>query len=184
MAATRICSVPDCSNPRKGRDTMCGPHAYRRNRYGSPTGGGTFHGQPRAFLEAMVSTDSNECVFWPFGSGYASIRVNGRYRKCHNLMCEMAHGPAPAPTLEAAHSCGNGHLGCVNPRHLRWATQDENRSDKVAHRRLGGKLSEEQVLLLRSLAGTEPIPSLAARFGISRASVHDIVTRRRWSWLP
>ena len=164
---------------------MCASHAYRRRRYGSPVGGGTFHGQPVAFLEGLLGTDSEDCIFWPFGegAGYASVRYKGRLRKGHNIMCEMAHGPAPTSKHVSAHSCGNGKVGCVNPNHVRWATAAENVFDKISHGRLGGRLTAGQVKSIRRLHATMTATAIAQRFKVSRQCVSDIIGRRRWQWL-
>jgi hypothetical protein len=80
--------------------------------------------------------DGDDCLVWPFAhdaKGRGRIKVDG---KCHNAsrhMCKMAHGEPPREGLCAAHSCGRGHMGCVNPKHLRWATLLENAADMVAH---------------------------------------------------
>lgn len=46
-------------------------------------------------------------------------------------MCKLKNGDPPTPDHEAAHSCGNGKHGCINPNHLRWATDAENMADTV-----------------------------------------------------
>jgi hypothetical protein len=51
----------------------------------------------------------------------------------HRLMCQLAHGDPPTPDHIAAHSCGRGHEGCVNPNHLSWKTYSENELDKRVH---------------------------------------------------
>lgn len=63
--------------------------------------------------------------------GYGLIRIDGVMCRVHRLVCIRRHGPPPTDDLEAAHSCGNA--GCVNPRHIRWATRFENAADKKLH---------------------------------------------------
>src|SRR6185503_14814151 len=85
----------------------------------------------------------DDCLIWPFcrtQSGYGHIGYEGKLWTAHRLMCQVAHGEPPTPKHVAAHECGNGHLGCVNPRHLRWKTQSENQHDRKAQgRREGGR---------------------------------------------
>lgn len=33
-------------------------------------------------------------------------------------MCELVYGKPPMPKHQAAHNCGKGNLGCINPKHL------------------------------------------------------------------
>jgi hypothetical protein len=83
-----------------------------------------------------VSFDSEECLTWPFTriSGYAgTVLVEGRHQRACRVMCALAHGPAPTPGLETAHSCGKGDEACINPKHLRWATHTENGADRKLH---------------------------------------------------
>jgi hypothetical protein len=54
-------------------------------------------------------------------------------------MCLLAHGEAPPGKNIVAHWCGNAK--CVSPRHLRWATQQENADD---NRRLGVKMGRRK----------------------------------------
>src|SRR5690606_22017504 len=95
---------------------------------------------PRGFapkwLKDHVAHTADDCLIWPYAklaNGYAAIRIDGKTTTAARIMCVAAHGEPLTPQLEAAHSCGNGHLGCVNPRHLRWATTAENNSDKNIH---------------------------------------------------
>jgi DNA-binding transcriptional regulator YiaG len=79
---------------------------------------------------------------------------------------------------------------CVNPKHLRWATPKENMADQYKHgtRVMGekhpqSKLSEFDVREIRKAADSESQDEIAARFGVSRATVSDIINRRTWDWL-
>jgi hypothetical protein len=127
----KICTVKGCEKAARRRG-FCWSHAHRFSRYGDPLGGGIFHGQPRAWLEAHVDYQGEDCLAWPFwrsDDGYGAVG----HRKAHRIMCELAHGPAPSSRHQVAHSCGKGHEGCVNSRHLRWATPKENSADTILH---------------------------------------------------
>jgi len=41
------------------------------------------------------------------------------------------------PCPFAHHSCGNGHLGCVNPKHLYWGDASQNAKDAAKHKSEG-----------------------------------------------
>lgn len=105
-------------------------------------------------------------------------------------MCMVAHGEPPTGSHEAAHSCGNGREGCVNPRHLRWATPVENQSDKVAHgttyrgeRHWSAKLTEVEVKEIRALLGTMSQAAIARLYGVDPSAVSEIKSGKTWGWL-
>lgn len=148
----------------------------------------------RFFEETVLHYTGDDCLVWPFSrdsSGYAHIWYRGKQRKVCRLVCESVHG-APRASDEAAHSCGNGASGCVTPNHLRWATRRENEADKKFHGILFAtrgethgmaRLTEADVLKIRSMAGTVKQSAIAAAFKISPSYVSDIQRGRRWGWL-
>lgn len=77
------------------------------------------------------------CLIWPYFResrvGRGKMQFEGRNGWAHRFMCELVHGPAPADKPQAAHSCGNGDQGCVNPRHLSWANNSQNQLERYAH---------------------------------------------------
>jgi len=173
------CAVEGCERPFQAKG-YCKYHWRKWKQFGDPLGGGTRHGEPMEFLKrAAISTDA-ECISWPYANseGYARLRGVPAYR----FVCEMVYGPPPTPKHDTAHSCGRGHLGCVNPNHLRWATRKENFSDKLEHgtdargeKSPVAKLSNEQVSAIRSIAEVVPQGLIAQEFGISRSYVSRIV---------
>lgn len=141
------------------------------------------------FLRANVRYREARCLTWPYSRneiGYGQFGYRGRQYKAHRFMCELAHGPAPSPRHQAAHSCGNGHLGCVNPNHLSWKTAGDNQAERTVHgtARKAGRpfslLSEDQVAEIRSLKGKMTNTALAARFGVHRETIGNIVRGISW----
>lgn len=187
-----ICSVEGCSKKVRSLG-LCQAHHLRKWRHGDPLAGGTGWGAARRFYEEHVlQADTDECVTWPYATtrGYGTIRVGGRTHSVSRLACRHRNGPEPSPQHEAAHSCGRGHLGCVNPRHLRWATKAENMADQYAHgvrvmgeRHGNAKITEDDVREIRALNGVLPKARVAKMFNISRENVRDIQSGRRWGWL-
>jgi hypothetical protein len=151
-------------------------------------------GAPEAFLSDALRYDGLECKFWPFAKnnrGYAQINRDGDKLLVHRLICKAVNGPPPTNGHHAAHSCGNGYLACVTPRHVRWKTPAENASEMVEHgRSLRGtraplaKLTDADAIEIfrRAIAG-EVQTEIAADFGIAQTLVSKIKLGKRWGWL-
>ena len=169
-------------------------HYQRWKKHGDPHRVDKVASPAKDWLLAHVKFQSSDCLTWPFhvgDDGYGRVHRfdNGRLTTASHMMCELAHGPCP-PKYEAAHSCGKGHLACVNPQHLYWATAVRNHADKIEHgttnrgeRQGSHKLTEADVLRIRELAGTRPQTEIGAMFNVSQTHVSSIVTGRCWGWL-
>lgn len=193
-----VCSVEACGVSAHVRG-YCRDHYERWKRYGDPTAGNTSKGEPEAWLRDHVNhADAVECLVWPYARhekkrgerGYGKVHIDGEQRFAHRVMCELAHGVAPTERHEAAHSCGNGHVGCVNPHHLRWDTTQGNADDRRVHgtenkgsRNGQAVLSEDDVRQIKTLLGSMSQRAIAAKFGVSRWAITDIANGRRWAWL-
>lgn len=187
----RVCSVDGCDKPHNSQG-LCSMHYTRLRRHGAvsvtkaPAAGSGL----KFIEEVALSFAGDECLPWPFGPGsrgYGSIKINGRGKLAHRIVCERVHGPAPRGRQLAAHSCGNGHLGCVNPRHLRWATYQENSDDAVAHgavatgeRNGSAKITAEIARKIMAAKGTDTQKAIARRFGISKTNVGQIHRGTIW----
>lgn len=185
MATLRLCSVPACGKKHHSNG-YCRNHNARWRAHGDPEAGKAAHGEPMSWLMTHRGHTDEACLIWPFArdrKGYAKLQQGGAYR----VMCEVAHGRPPSPEHEAAHSCGLGHEGCVNPRHLRWATRKDNSADRLAHGTdlRGAKspttsLKPMQVEEIRSLAGRMRQKDIAMRFGIGQSTVSRIQRGKVW----
>lgn len=147
-------------------------------------------GEPLAWIESHVNFDGDECLFWPFARshGYGAVTVEGKRMPAPRHMCQCVNGPPPSPEHAAAHSCGRGREGCMNPRHLRWATPVENEADKVIHgthlqgeRHPSAKLDDHTVLRIREqmLAGRRN-KDVARLFGVSHSTINLAVKGKNW----
>jgi hypothetical protein len=188
------CSIADCNGNAHwtayGGRGWCPSHFERWRKHGDPLGGGVSRGAPARWLHAHVTFDGRECLIWPFSrnsQGRGTLKVNGRTDYAHREMCKRAHGEPPTPTHEAAHSCGKGHEGCVNPNHLRWATTKQNKQDSVSHGTWArgescgsSKLAEADVAQIRRLRGLLKQREIAEMFGISPQNVGNIQQCRTW----
>lgn len=195
MANSFLCSIPDCDNPARARG-WCTKHYQRWKHHGDPQAEVRKRapdGAPLRFYKDVALTyDGDDCLTWPYGkiAGRAQIIYEGDNHFVARLLCEHVYGPPPSPSHEAAHSCGHGHLACINRNHLRWATRAENVADKLIHgthnrgeRHPTVKLTETDIHEIRRLRGVETRRSLAKRFGVSHGSINDIYTGRTWAWL-
>lgn len=191
--ARNICTIEGCCKIVHGRG-YCTAHWTRWKRHGDPLGGGTAFGEPARWLERHVSYSGDDCLTWPFAKsskGYPVI-ADKRHNNAlaHRMMCEKAHGSAPSPRQDVAHSCGNGHLACINPQHLRWATRADNMADRLAHgtsnrgsRSAKAILTDDQVREIRRLRGQMKQRDIGKMFGIAGRTVCKIQLRGSWAWL-
>ncbi|WP_162225074.1 HNH endonuclease [Erythrobacter sp. SG61-1L] len=193
MKANKVCSVDGCptSHDAKG---FCRKHYAAWRRYGDALHDKRTLGAPSAYMiESVLLNYSNDCIFWPFskyGRGYGQITFGGRHWSVHRLVCEIKYGPPPTSSHVAAHSCGNGHLGCVNPKHVRWATPSENQADRLIHgtdargeKADRSKLTENDVRAIWCLIGTTSLSKIAAQFGVTKAAIQQISEGKSWGWL-
>ena len=148
-------------------------------------------GKIYAWLKAHVDHKGTNCLKFPFyispKLNYAMFGLNGKMTYAHRWMCEQRNGPPPSPKHEAAHTCGNAHMGCVNPNHLEWKTHQENAQDRVRHGNYSNRkgkprfiLNEDQARQILALKGQKTQFELADMFGVSRCTISSIHTGRGW----
>ena len=133
------------------------------------------------WIKAHLDYQGDDCLPWPYtldpfyGRGRCSY--NGKLYWAHRLMCEFVHGEAPEDRPQAAHSCGNGHLGCCNPKHLSWKSNSENQRDRRAHGRPEGaigrrtRLDDDQIRAIQEAKGKVSQIALADQFGVKRGTI-------------
>lgn len=197
MAAQRLCSIPDCGKSAQRRE-WCYGHYARWRQYGHPLAGGPPHAPRGAALReiarAIAEAVPAECWKWPLSGdkGYGQVVIKKKRFTAHRLVCERVHGPAPTAKHEAAHTCGKGHEGCVNPHHLVWKTHKENEADKHLHgtvqrgeRNGASKLTENSIreIKARYAAGGISQEALGKQYGVGQAQVARILSGQRWNWL-
>lgn len=187
MADTALCSIPDCGNGVAYRG-WCRKHYERWRKHGDPTAYKIVN-RSRDFILQALKSEQDDCIEWPYSKwfGYGRSSFDGSTTLAHRQVCSLAHGPEPFKLAEAAHNCGN--RGCVNPRHLRWATRQSNNDDIARHGRTNhgsrngaAKLTEAQVLQIR--ADNRRDADIAAEFGCRPNTIWAIQNRRLWKHLP
>ena len=190
------CVVPSCAREARTRG-MCGMHHQRFLRHGDPEvrvrAAKVSNADKLKWIESLPSgSDEGGCIKWPFSvaaHGRGVVRYRGKLTSAPHAVALHFHGDPPSGANEAAHSCGNGHLGCVRPAHLSWATRAENEADKVAHGtvRRGEKINTTRldagdVVAIR--ASRERGTDLARQYGVSESEISAIRQRHTWAWLP
>lgn len=147
----------------------------------------------RRFWSKVAKSDG--CWTWTgrrLPKGYGQISLPGRGAGnlyAHRVSWRLHHGAIPAG-LFVCHRCDN--RACVNPAHLFLGTPRNNVDDCVAKRRhtIGerhpnARLKEAQVLDIRARFGSgTAICTMAREFGVSKATVSGIISRRNWRHLP
>lgn len=187
-----LCSVSQCAAP-ISVGGMCGSHYRRMQAHGHPLAGKTARGAAVAFLEKAKAYHGDECLLWPYSHnslGYGSVSVEGVTTYAHRIVCVEFNGEPESVDLEAAHSCGNGNRGCVTGNHLSWKTRLENQADRVDHgthifgeRHGRSKITEAQVLEIRSMKGKMSQREIGLLFSLSQSHVSDIHRGEKWGWL-
>lgn len=143
--------------------------------------------------------------------GYGLFRaVNVRSQptervRAHRFAYAMAHGVAIPDELVVRHRCDNP--GCVRPEHLLLGTTADNVKDRTDRGRSAcgdrngsrlrperlrrgedsscAKLTAEQVREIRSRYVPRKLgyQRLASEYGVSMATVHEIIERKTWKHL-
>ena len=189
-----MCSIEGCNRKTIARG-FCMRHYDAWRYHGDPLKRTRAeNGEPVQWLRDHVGFNGEQCLLWPFGkmnAGRGVVCFEGQMNSASRVMCELAHGEPPTPKHESAHSCGKGHLACVNPSHLRWATDQENHDDMYGHgtvlkgaKNPSAKLTAEQVeIIITRLAKGDLGKDIAEEFGVHKATISDIKLRKTWSHL-
>lgn len=162
---------------------------------------GKFHSYRTVYqkdwLRAHVDFSGDECLIWPFirhSNGRALIRIDGDLSSAGPVMCQLAHGDPPVDGMRASYSCGNRLGGCVNPRHLSWATRKEISGSATQQLRAPyehargsrhgrSKLTEDDVHKVRELSKTMTGAEIARMLGVTGTCISLILSGKSWAWL-
>lgn len=91
-------------------------------------------------ISQFISDETEDCIFYPITNedGYGDIQYyneDDKKRHClaHRLSYEVANNTTISSDELVLHSCDNP--GCVNPKHLRLGTHQENIQDRDSRNR-------------------------------------------------
>lgn len=133
--------------------------------------------------------DKTQCDIWDGAKtpkGYGSIHVAGKTAYLHRYTYEQNHGEIPEGYV-VRHKCDTP--ACYNPDHLELGTYQDNSQDMVnrgrstrGERNKHAKLTAEDVMAIRNTyaSGGYLQKELAAKYGVTLATINDILKRRSW----
>lgn len=125
------------------------------------------------------------------GDGYGAIKSNGVQWRAHRLSWTLHHGEIPSK-LDVLHKC-IGNRRCCNPEHLYLGTVRQNTDDRMAQGRQHDgrgekcpthKLTEIEVIKIRSMRWTHKPDIVAAEFHVSEGAIWGVWTHANWKHLP
>ena len=94
-------------------------------------------GAGEMWIKLFSEYQGDECIVFPFStpaSPRGFVTFNFKQMEAHRAMCLMVNKLPPEPKMMALHKCGNGHLGCVTPKHLYWGDGSDNAKDAYRHK--------------------------------------------------
>lgn len=140
------------------------------------------------------------CWLWTANrnnKGYGQFSVDGKYKLAHRVAYYLDRGFWPEKC--ALHKCDGGSIGCVRATHLADGSVADNNRDMIAKGRNYAKtspeklargskhglskLTEDDVICIRSRVHNESQTSLALEFGVTQGAICAIVHGRSWAWL-
>jgi hypothetical protein len=88
-----------------------------------------------AWLKENTGFNAPECRFFPamVDGRVERVKYNFKEQAAARAMLLMTQGLPKDKSALATHICGNGHLSCVNPAHLKWGSASDNARDAVVH---------------------------------------------------
>lgn len=139
-----------------------------------------------------VDKQPEGCWLWTgktIYDGYGYMRMGGNPERVHkislqlHLSREIQEGMMVCHTPQVCHN-----RLCVNPNHLREATNIDNCNDKIidgtqqiGEKAANVKLTEAQVIAIRD--DTRTHKQIAEEYGVARTTISAIKRRESWSYL-
>lgn len=146
-------------------------------------------GQGQSEFDRLFAIETDDCVVWPYGrigeGGYGWVQYDGAGFTTHVLALTLFSGPKTNPDHQALHSCKK-NKGCMNKRHLRWGTSQDNSDDMIADGHglkgvnvPGAKLNDQSAAMI--YVDTRPYEEIAFEYNTSISNVSLIKNDKRWT---
>lgn len=132
---------------------------------------------PQTLLKPVLDSDGYYIVtIW--------TDLKAKTRKVHQLVLEAFVGPCPKGMV----CCHNDSCRTNNKlNNLRWGTPDDNHQDRVKHgnspvgeRNCKSKLTNQQIIQIRTMSDTHSNLELAKIFGVSHGQMCKITSGKSW----
>jgi len=155
---------------------------------------------PSVWFFNRTKTVENGCMEWTgyvAPNGYGRCKFMGNNVSAHRFSWSIKNGEIP-DGFNVCHHCDNRK--CVNPEHLFIGTHQDNMIDaqhkgrllrtehcKMLHRgekNATAKLTNEDVIIIRSLQGKHPSRYVASLYGLTHRSILLIWQKRTWPHIP
>lgn len=140
-------------------------------------------------FENYIYHSIDGCHYWLSAldkDGYGKLQIGRSPKRAHRISYELYKGEIKSG-LYVCHTCDNPM--CVNPDHLFLGTALDNNRDKMRKNRFVfycsenhacSKLTNDQVLKIRSLAGLMSHQAIGDMFNVHRVTITHIISRRNW----
>lgn len=175
----RYCMIEGCERPMHSGG-YCRMHGGRIGRTGNAGGleptklppGGV-----REELEAALAMGTDACIF---AKSRAKFKHEGRQMDISRGIWFLAHGDPGSHSV--LHTCGNGHLRCINLKHLYLGDDWQNAQDRDYRdgRNGSSRFTLDDIREIRRRCGSETDNAIAADYGVWATTIYRIRTRQVW----
>jgi hypothetical protein len=155
-------------------------HDQRNSNGGSPFSVQVSAKVTERFWSRVNVRGPDECWLWTgavLGYGHGQLHIRGKIWLAHRLAYALVHGTDSIVGRVVRHACDVPR--CCNVAHLAVGTAQDNVRDRVERNRSASKLTPEQVREIAGCGGRQA--DVAARFGVSQATVSVIRSGGNWS---
>ena len=127
------------------------------------------------------------CTSHSFVKGRPQITRKGLHGWMSHWLWEECFGDVPKGKF-VCHKCNDAR--CINPEHLYLGTPQQNQDDRLlagtdvrGEKNPAAKLTEKKVRTIRSLYCKGDGGELSRIYGVTYATIHNIVRRKTWRFV-